>query len=199
MRLAYQGEMAARMNSADAEASLRTAIEVLVDAFLADRDANADCFTRAHKLGAEVNKRFGCLWDFDSRDKHFVNKCGILALHKRFGLSPGGATLSVCSICGASDFGCDHVDGEEYEGQRCSWRVSHWNAAEVSVVTIPADPRCYRVQHPVSIAEAEQANGGPLDVGQRPTCNHCALCMGIYGPKDEDLDPSTWPSLPDDD
>jgi hypothetical protein len=53
------------------------------------------------------------------------------------------------------------------------------------------------VHTPVSKRKAERIKGGPLEPYERPICEHCRDCYGTEGPTEEDLDPSTWPDLPD--
>lgn len=187
---------AARNGEADAEDRAREALELLVDAFLVDRVGNSDCFARAHALGLWINRRFGCQESYDSEGDSYVNKCGVIALHSRIALSPGGTTTGSCSICGAGDFECDHVSGRIYDGERCRWTIVEWNLAEISLVRVPYDPRCYRIAVPRTKAEVEAALGKKLAPGELPACRHCAVCKGRYGPSENDLDPSRWGDLP---
>lgn len=179
------------------EAVLRQAIESLVDAFLVDRRGNAGCFARAHRIGALVENQFRCSHRFDPETRSFSIDCGIHALHRRSGVSFGGNVLTECSICSAAEFDCEHVPDETYDGKRCFRRVTRWDAKEVSFVKVPADPRCYRVTFPMSVADAERLKGARLAPGDRPLCTHCRTCPGAAAPAAEDLDPSTWPDLPE--
>ena len=196
--IAMAGAAGAAMaaGSADAEEQARAALEVLVDAFLLNRRGNRDCFDRAHALGRTINRRFGCAWSFDAERNVYENTCGVLALHNRLGLSPGGPTVGACSICGASDFQCDHVPGRRYEGRFCQRVIVEFNLEEISLVTVPRDPRCYRVHFPKPREEVERLRGRPLRRGEQPLCSHCEGCAGIEGASEEDLDPSRWDSLP---
>jgi hypothetical protein len=196
MAMALRAEVALAADDPDAERQARSAIEVLVDAFLTDRRGNRACFTLAHRLGRAVNQRYGCQWKYDTDSESYTNACGVLALHSRIAASPGGPAFSTCSICSASDFQCDHVPGRIYQGQRCFREITEWPIEEISLVRIPRDPRCYRMHTPVSKQEAERVKGGPLGANVRPICEHCHGCYGIRGPTEEDLDPSTWPVLP---
>lgn len=187
---------AGRNGDADAEQHARAALELLVDAFLVDRVGNSDCFTRAHALGLWINRRFGCRETYDPEDESYVNKCGVLALHSRIALSPGGTTTGICSICGAGDFECDHVSGRLYDGEPCYRTIVEWKLAEISLVRVPHDPRCYRIAVPRAKAEVEATLGKKLAPGESPECHHCATCEGRYGPNADDLDPSRWEDLP---
>jgi hypothetical protein len=192
-RLGLSAQIALGHAAKDAEQIGRTAVEHLVDAFLLDREGCADCFADAHRLGRELERRFGCPMTLDDAGQHWSTDCGVLALHQRLGWSPGGPTLGECSICGAHDFECDHVPGERYDGQHCYRIIVEWDLREISLVSFPNDPRCYRVVtgHPVRVVE--QARGHPLLPGERPTCTHCRDCYGAAGPTAEDVDQSLWP------
>jgi hypothetical protein len=171
-----------------AERLLRQAIELMVDAFLLDRRGNADCFARAHEIGALVEERFSCHFQLDEKAQALENPCGILALHSRIGLSPGGRNWGRCSICGAGDFQCDHVPGKTYDGEHCHREIYRWDGDEISLTPRPRDPRCFRTWSPIPIAA----------VGQRALdCHHCRGCPGRGGATNEDLDPSSWPDGPD--
>jgi hypothetical protein len=185
---AMEGQLALDRSPRHAERLLRDAIELMVDAFLLDRHGGRDLFARAHTLGAFVENRFSCRWRLDEQGQTLENTCGILALHSRMGLSPGGRTWGRCSICSAEDFQCSHVPGSTYEGEHCHREIYRWDGAEVSMTARPRDPRCFRVWSPVRTAEV-----GGNSLG----CQHCRACAGRMGPTDEDLDPSTWPDDPD--
>lgn len=187
--------MLLRSESNEAEPALRRAIELLVDAFLLDRRNNAGCFARAHRLGAEAERRFGCRLRRDEADR-WVNECGVLALHSRIGQSAGGVIHTKCSICGSSSFGCDHIEGETYSDRECSHVVHRWDVTEVSLTPRPHDPRCYRLSLPRTTDEVERELGRALRRDETPTCSHCASCYGAAGPNLEDLDPASFPDLP---
>lgn len=168
----------------------------MVEAFLIDRSANRDCFTRAHALGRRANRQFGWRVPFNSDIDGYLNKCGTLALHSRFGLSPGGTTTGRCSICGAADFGCDHISGRSYDGIRCHRVITRWNVDEVSIVRRPRDPRCYKIFSAQSLEDAEEDLGIAIAEGASIPCRHCMNCPGQLGPSSADLDPSSWPEVP---
>jgi hypothetical protein len=171
-----------------AEAILRDAIEDLVDAFLLDRSRNADLFARAHQLGALVEQTFSCAWATDRDRDTLVNDCGILALHSRLGLSPGGTTWGRCSLCGAKDFMCDHIPGAVYAGEQCIRNVERWDPEEVSMTQTPREPRCFRTLAHVKKSYARRVGGSSPG-----RCWHCRTCTGRAAPSPEDLDPSQWP------
>jgi hypothetical protein len=192
--MAAASRNAIKAGAADAEVQARAALEILVDAFLVDRQGNRDCFARAHALGRRVNLTFGCHASYDSDSDCYGNDCGILALHSRFGLSPGGPTVGICTVCGAGDFECDHVPGRLYEGQVCRRVIREWDVREVSVVSVPHDPRCYRINRVETRDVVERALGRALKEDELPECRHCQECRGT--PSTDDLDPSRWTALP---
>lgn len=189
-RGSYEADMAFSTEDKAAERKLRAAIELNVDAFLADRQGNARCFTRAHRIGRLVEQAFGCVWQLTDNGSAFVNKCGVLALHGRLGASPGGVARTACSICGAAAFECDHIEGEVYDGGRCIHMITDWLIDEISLTPNPHDPRTYRITTPVTLEEAAARKGAPLDPGERPACMHCSECVGF--PNADDLDTSLW-------
>lgn len=177
-------------NCREKERLLRAAAEQYVNAFLVDRVGHRAAFSEAHRLGRQILGEFGCPYMLREDEQSWVLKCGVRALHSRLGLSPGGPTVGQCSICGAADFECDHLNGEIYGGQRCFRLITRWDVREVSLVTRPYDPRCYRLDDVVSARAAERARGRPLLPNEAPACDHCATCRGI--PTEDDLSPEKW-------
>ena len=173
----------------DAEQLARDAIENYVNAFLVDRSGQTASFDEAHRIGREVNARYGCPLRHTDRGG-WVTECGILALHSRTGASIAGVSRGRCSICSANDLECLHVPGNAYDGVRCVREVYDHDLREISLVPRPDDPRTYRMEAPVSDAEVVRARGRALLHGEVPTCTHCANCTGV--PTAEDLDPTLW-------
>jgi hypothetical protein len=185
-------EKAAAAAPRAAESLQRAALERLVDAFLIERRGHAECFSAAHRLGREILQRFGCPFTFDAERKVWILRCGVLALHSRLGTSPGGPTIGECSICGAADFECEHINGEVYDGERCYRVITSFDLKEISLTPRPHDPRCYRLDTVISAREVERRHGGPLAPGESPVCEHCATCRGAQGPTEDDLNPAAW-------
>ena len=176
-RLSYEAVFADQQAS---EAALRRAIELLVDAFLLDRRANSDAFREAHRLGALVEREFGCSWVHDRANGTSHNPCGVLALHSRIGFSPGMRTWTECIACGAADFQCDHL------GPR---KITKFVAGEVSFTPRPKDPRCFRTW--IHLRAPDVTTRPPY--GETTVdCTHCAGCYGRGGATDDDLDPASW-------
>jgi hypothetical protein len=185
-----------KYNQPDAEIALRGSIEHFVEAFLHNRVGNADLFALAHRVGALVEKAYGCYWTHADEKGEWINACPVLALHSRIGASWGGVTRGRCSICNADDFQCDHVPGVRYGGVLCFREVYRVDLEEVSLTPHPEDPSTYRVHYPKTDAEVEALRGRPLRPGERPVCMHCQDCPGRQGPQPEDLNPALWPELP---
>lgn len=188
-QLRYEAHWALRQNERTrAEKLYRRAIERLVDAFLVDRRRQQEAFVVAHRVGRQVLDTFGCPMRSDDGGANWETRCGILALHQRIGSSFGGPTSGQCSICGAEDFECVHVPGRRYGDDWYVREIYNVDLREVSYVSFPGDPRCYRTEALVSRAEVEKAYGGPLPAGVVPECTHCVDCRGAKdGPA-----PKTW-------
>lgn len=195
-RLRYEAHMAERMGDPRAEQLYRAAIERFVDAFLVDRAGHAACFADAHVVGRHVAERYGCRMK-EAGDGYWTVGCGVLALHRRLGASWAGPTVGRCSVCGAGDLECDHVPGRWYEGVRCHRLVYEVDLREVSLVSLPDDPRTYRIEVALTPREIRAARGRPLRRGEVPLCTHCTeACDGAdRGPRDADVDQSLW-SIP---
>jgi hypothetical protein len=193
-RLADEGLSALDRDAERAEHLLRQSLEMMVDAFLLDRRANADLFRQAHELGALIEQHFSCRWHLDEESGLLENRCGILALHSRVGFSPGGPTWGRCSICEAEDFQCDHVPGRTYDGKRCGRVIYRMDPDEISLTTRPRDPRCFRTWIPIPAAEVRErsATGEPV-----LESHHCGMCSGRAGATRQDLDPASWPTRPE--
>lgn len=194
-RLLAEALRAERISSPSAEKLFRAAVERLVDAFLVDRSGQAECFTVAHAVGHHLAVSYGCPMTSDD-DGYWLAKCGVLALHQRLGASFAGPSVGRCSVCGAGDFGCEHLPGERYDGAHCHRVVHTVELQEISLVQFPDDPRCYRVEIPVTPRQVREARRRPLRQGEVLSCTHCLTCRAIEdGPTREDIDQSVWPRL----
>lgn len=197
-RCSYEANLADRTGrTSRVESLLRQAIEHYVNAFLVDRAAGAEAFRRAHALGRQVRERFDCPLHLD--DSGWRRSCGVNALHARVGLSVAGASRGRCSVCGADDFECHHVPGRAYGGVRCVREIFEHDVSEISLVTFPDDPRCYRIDVIIPRDEmVRQLRRAPVP-GENPSCDHCLSCTsGTSGPSADDLDQTLWPSMEND-
>ena len=196
-RLRYEARFAERVDGGGAERRYRESLERFVDAFLVDRVGHAACFTEAHAVGRHVAERYGCPMS-DAGDGYWTTACGVLALHRRLGMSWAGPSLGHCSICGSGDLECEHLPGSSYDGRHCYRVVHEIDLRDVSLVTFPDDPRTYRVEAARTPREVRIARGRRLRAHETPICTHCtAGCQGaVTGPRDDDIDQSLWPSGP---
>jgi hypothetical protein len=162
----------------DAEKSFREALGHLRRAFdWSDRDP--ELMHQLHRLGREIHNRFGCPIPY--RDGTYYRECPVRLAHVPFGLSMGGTSKSVCSICGDDPFDCDHVKGRFYDhvvalriGSICNvclevscehelghpydcieaiHIVTEYRADEISIVPNPAQPDAVFLS--LSISERE--------------------------------------------
>jgi hypothetical protein len=187
-RLAYEAQISIDHEPRRAERLLREAIEIAVDGFLLDRIDGIDLYVKAHQLGAFVEERFTCRFRPTDDGMRLENPCGVLALHSRIGLSPGGKTWGRCSICGAGDFECDHVPGHVYGGQRCGRIIYRWDGDEISATARPRDPRCFRTWSQLPL----RTKPGTV----RARCQHCLTCLGRAAVARDDVDLSSWSDDP---
>jgi hypothetical protein len=122
-----------------ARGALEMAIAELAEAFLRDRQGNADLFKVCHEAGRLLETAFGCRFSYDRDQKVFVNSCPIQALHSRIGTSIAMTTTGTCSICGKRDFECDHIPGETYRGVLCFRNVDEVLAIDHLALTPDPD------------------------------------------------------------
>lgn len=48
----------------------------------------------------------------------------------------------ICSICGQNVKACLHISGNIYDGQICKYLIEDFEFKNISLVTVPKDPRC---------------------------------------------------------
>src|SRR4051812_40789103 len=97
LRAAIGAEVRLRAGDASAESNARAALGDLVDAFLHNRDGNADLFRRAHLLGRILSETVGCRWE--SGADHYELSCAVFALHREVAHSIAWTLDARCSIC----------------------------------------------------------------------------------------------------
>lgn len=190
------GQIERRYGDGDGEKLLRSALSALVDAFLVDRRGQADLFARAHRLGHELSRGDGCLYSYDSKEAKYTIECPIFALHRPVAHSVAWTLLTECSICGAEAFGCDHLEGREYDGEICVMGIR--GIADFGHIAWTANPDfLYTWHQPHQFdANALLADGRIERLGEELPCTHCQGCQGSAGPSKDDLDPvSRWNRL----
>jgi hypothetical protein len=196
MKTLGEGRAALAASDPEAETLLRRALELLVYAFLEGRRVNADLFAVTHRLGAEIEGHFSCRYAYDEASATFSNQCPIFALHARFGFSPAWTVLAHCSICGQSEFECEHVGGERYDGVECVYVVDRiLEIGSLDIVTNPQFTETFNHGRTVSRAAFVRSTGRPPAPDDVLLCHHCHSCTGANGPTEDDLDPRRWPSI----
>lgn len=189
-RAAYEAEAALRHGVAGAEAAGRSALPAMVDAFLADRRLNEMMFPRAHQLGRQLMETFGCWYRYDKARSTYALGCPVPRLHSQIATSIAWTLKTVCSVCDAEPFSCDHMIGEEYDGVECYYaaggveRIDH-----IALTSNPDFAYTWMISTDVSAKDA-LASGDIRQPGERLACTHCRACYGAAGPRPEDVDPS---------
>jgi hypothetical protein len=195
LRGAYRAELGLRLGDARAEKVGRAALADLVDAFLHDRRGNANLFARAHRLGLELSLHVGCHWT-PGQDRYEL-RCAIFALHRPVAHSVAWTLDSVCSICGAGPFSCEHIPDETYDGELCELSVGGV-LGTFDHIAFTANPDFIYTWHQPQTVDVTRlkADGAIKRVGDRLRCTHCRECPGLAGPNQEDLDPvGRWERL----
>lgn len=161
---------------------------------------------RMDQAGRWVRKRFGCKIHRDGNE--YFQRCPVALGHNRMGMSVGGLSRTVCSICG-EDFsecphrpgveyvvngglgplewcrvcsereGCEHLPDERYRARLIAI-VVEMQLEEVSIVDSPAfrDARITSMSY--TLDDLRQALGEEFDPGVDVACNRCLLeCDGL--------------------
>lgn len=188
LRIAVGAEVRLRAGDASAESDARAALGDLVDAFLHDRESNADLFLRAHVLGRVVSETVRCPWKPGT--ERYELRCPVLALHQQVAFSVAWTLDAACSICGAGPFECDHAPGEIYDGERCGYGLGA-PLPGLHHVAVTANPDFLHTWHqPIhEDVPALMAAGTIRRAGDPVWCTHCESCPGV--PDEGDLDPVT--------
>lgn len=191
MRKVLDMQMALGRDPSAAEASGRSALHDIVDAFLIDRSGQADLFAFAHRLGRELLRQFGCAARYDEEEHVYTYECPVFTIHSQVASSIGWSWEVTCSICDAELFGCDHIPGDIYDGETCHYRpTSTPHIDHVALTARPDFPYTWLVDNRRSaqqlIRDRMIARQG--DVAR---CWHCEHCYGLVGPTADDVDPVT--------
>jgi hypothetical protein len=161
---------------------------------------------RMDQAGRWVRERFGCKLHREGND--YFQRCPVALGHNRIGMSVGGLSRKVCSICG-EDFsecphrpgveyvvngglgplewcrvcgerdGCEHLPDERYRA-RLIVIVVEMQVEEVSIVDNPAfrDARITSMSY--SLDDLHQTLGEDFKPGVEVACNRCLLdCDGL--------------------
>lgn len=161
---------------------------------------------RMDQAGRWVRERFGC--QLHREGTEYSQRCPVALGHNRLGLSVGGLSRKVCSICG-EDFsecphrpgveyivaggvgplgwcrvcaerdGCEHLPGERYRA-RLVVMVVEMQVEEVSIVDDPAfrDARITSMSY--TLDDLRQAVGEDFEPGIELACDGCLrVCDGL--------------------
>jgi hypothetical protein len=150
----------ARHETARAKTALLNAQRLLVEAFLEDRKQNARFFVWAHRIGVIREGRQECRWTYDSEHDNFSLECPMQGIHSRVGVSVALISRHTCSICGAGDFGCEHIQGEVYGGLACEWEQTDIWIDHVAITQNPDFTYTFHNSIPRSRREVEEELGG---------------------------------------
>ena len=161
---------------------------------------------RMDQAGRWVRERFGCKLHREGNE--YFQRCPVALGHNRMGMSVGGLSRKVCSICG-EDFsecphrpgveyvvngavgplewcrvcgerdGCEHLPDERYRA-RLIMIIVEMQLEEVSIVDNPAfrDARITSMSY--TLDDLRQALGEDFAPGADVACNRCLLgCDGL--------------------
>jgi hypothetical protein len=173
----------------EAERELRAALCDLVDAFLLERRGQVELFALAHRIGRDLALEFGCPFEYLAEEQRYEIRCPVLALHQRVAFSVAWTKITKCSICGAGAFGCDHIDGQRYDGELCTMVVER--IVGPGHVALTTNPDFLHTWHqPQRVVAGELLKRGKIArLGAELRCEHCLGCPGIAGAGPGDLDP----------
>jgi hypothetical protein len=185
----------ARLDTPRAKSALLKAQTLLVEAFLEDRKANTRFFVWAHRIGAIREERRECAWSHDRERDIFTLECPMQAIHSRVGVSVALMSRHRCSICGADDFGCDHVEGEVYDGVTCEWEQTDIWLDHLALTQSPDFTYTFHNSIPRSREDIEEELGEQWEEGKVLFSTHCLECYGRYLARPDDIDMSLWEPL----
>lgn len=191
----------------DAEGAARTALEGFASALnWADGGPFEEAVhARMDLAGRWVRQRFGC--QLHREGNEYFQRCPVALGHTRLGMSVGGLSQKVCSICGEDFSECPHTPGTEYivEGgigplewcRVCGAReqcehvpseryraqliviVVDMQVEEVSLVDNPAYPDARITSIPYALEDLRKALGHDFEPGVDVACNRCLIaCDG---------------------
>ncbi|WP_416986331.1 hypothetical protein [Streptomyces sp. T028] len=144
-----------------------------------------ELFERAHRLLDEVggiirrSYRESCVLEY--REGAYYRECPVDLAHRREGLSPEMRVRgSECSVCGADPDDCDHIPGNEYDGQVCNSRITDCVIEAVALVGRPRWQVTRITSLGVDVEDLRQALGPEFTPGIKISCDHCISgCQGL--------------------
>jgi hypothetical protein len=196
-------------NDSSAEAHLLAAAEGYWSAmnWLEGAEGFDTAHEEIHEVGRTIRANYaGSMCKLGPRDDgSFSHRCPVFLCHKRFGMSIGATSDSICSICYTDASECPHIPGESYEvvssndpwcnvcgKTKCSTHevgtrydteagmvVTNAVLHEVSIVARPAMPDARIREIPID-ADAVEAAIGHLPPHAYLKCDKCLdPCQGF--------------------
>ena len=197
-----------RSGSLDAEEAARTALEGFASAlnWTDGGPFEEAVHARMDQAGRWVRRQFGC--QLHREGDQYYQRCPVALGHTRVGMSVGGLSRKVCSICGEDFSECPHMPGTEYvvEGgvgpldwcRVCGERegcehlpderyrarliviIVEMQLEEVSLVDNPAFPDARVTSMSYTLSDLRRTLGEDFQPGADLDCNRCLLeCDGL--------------------
>lgn len=207
--VAWQRALYSNLPQREAEAVARSALADFASAlnWAEDSVLEGSVHARMDQAGRWVREAFGCTLRRDGNV--YSRTCPVDLAHNRIGLSIGGFSRKLCSICGDDFSECEHKPGVEYRVQGggveplgwcrvCGKRegcehfadetyrarliviVVEMDLDEISLVAKPAYPDARLTSISYSVRELKDALGNDFEPGVEVDCNRCLRpCRGL--------------------
>jgi hypothetical protein len=168
----------------EAELVAREALRLLRSAmnWLEGSEKFEDAHRQLDAAGHWVRTTFSC--SLTQAGESYEITCPVALAHNRSGFSVGYVIKQAeCSICGQDPEGCPHINGREYDGERCVRVVTEAELLEVSLVGAPRNPDARIESMSVSTQDLRAQLGPDWRPGMRVSCDRCLNeCTGISWP-----------------
>lgn len=205
---AWQRALDSNLPETEAEAVARSALAEFASAlnWAEDSVLEGSVHARMDQAGRWVREEFGCTLRRDGNE--YSQACPVALAHNRIGLSIGGYSRKLCSICGEDFSECQHQPGVEYRAQggleplgwcrvcgnkdgcehladetyraRLIAIVVEMDLDEISLVAKPAHPDARLTSVSYSVRELKDALGDDFEPGVEVDCNRCLRpCQGL--------------------
>lgn len=204
----WQRALNSNRSQGEAETVARSALADFASAlnWAEDSALEGSVHARMDQAGRWVREEFGCTLRRDGNE--YSQTCPVALAHNRIGLSIGGYSRKLCSICGDDFSECQHQPGVEYRVQGgveplgwcrvCGKRegcehladetyrarliviVVEMDLDEISLVAKPAYPDARLTSISYSVQELKDALGNDFEPGVEVDCNRCLPpCGGL--------------------
>lgn len=172
--------------STEQERILRQAVTTVRSAMnWAEAADDTATFDAAHQLldttGRYLRETFGCTLAREGTE--YYQECPVALAHNRMGMSPTIVFRLECSVCKGNPYTCDHIEGDEYGGQVCSYHRKLDRITEVSLVGNPRFPDNRFLKVSVDRSDLRAGLGDAFVPGVEVNCDRCLTpCTGIFRP-----------------